>query len=178
MVLPQSTSGRRWLLINGSAAAAAGLALAGELVNSHFAAPQSLPPSSTAGFQTFIAATLQSDIAALNLAPGNNKLVNLPTFTVALTVERKKAAKEFEWHEARDHVFQIIDGSTVIEVGGTPKNAHSTGAGEWNAPESENAVTVSLNKGDILVIPRGTPHRRTTTGSVTLMLISPQGTVA
>jgi quercetin dioxygenase-like cupin family protein len=94
-----------------------------------------------------------------------------------LTVETAKNAKEFEWHENRDHIFQIIDGSTVYEVGGTPKGAHSTGPGEWLAPASEGATTITLKKGDMLVIPRGTPHKRNTAESVTLTLISPMGTL-
>ena len=30
--------------------------------------------------------------------------------TAVLTVEDKKAAKEFEWHEGRDHLLQILEG--------------------------------------------------------------------
>jgi len=127
--------------------------------------------------QSFTATGLHDAIQNLDANPGNNTIVDDKTFTVALTVEKNKAAKEFEWHESRDHVFQILSGSTVIEVGGTPKNAHSSKPGEWNAPESQNAVSITLNQGDMLVIPRGVPHRRTTAGSVTLMLISPQGSV-
>jgi mannose-6-phosphate isomerase-like protein (cupin superfamily) len=96
---------------------------------------------------------------------------------VALTVETAKSPKEFEWHEGRDHVLQIIDGTTVLEVGGMPKGGHSKGPGEWLAPTSEGATTLTLKKGDMLVIPRGTPHKRSTPGSVTLLLISPTGTV-
>jgi mannose-6-phosphate isomerase-like protein (cupin superfamily) len=36
---------------------------------------------------------------------------------------------------------------------------------------------VTLNKGDIITIPRGTPHRRTTTASVTFLLLSPTGSM-
>lgn len=172
-----SQIGRRWFLAGASAAAATGFSIAGEVLNPPPAtaqAPSTLPSGTC---QTLTAAGLQSAIQSLDAAPGNKTIVDDKTFTVALTVETNKAAKEFEWHEARDHVFQILDGSTVIEVGGTPKNAHSSKPGEWNAPESENADKVNLNKGDMLVIPRGVPHRRTTTGTVTLMLISPQGTV-
>ncbi len=171
--------GRRWFLVRASAAAAAGLSTASETLNPSRAAAQSAPPPHGA-VQSFTAAGLQDAIANLEANPGTNHLVDDKTFTVALTVEKNKAAKEvqeFEWHEGRDHIFQILSGSTVIEVGGTPKNAHSIRPGEWNAPESENAVKLTLNKGDMLIIPRGTPHRRTNAGSVTLMLISPQGTV-
>ena len=96
---------------------------------------------------------------------------------MVLTVEKAKSAKEFEWHEGRDHVLQILDGSTVYEVGGTPKNGRNIRPGEWLAPESEGATKMTLNKGDMLVIPRGTPHKRSTAGSVALMLISPMGAV-
>ena len=96
-------------------------------------------------------------------------------FVVILTVETAKSAKEFEYHEGRDHVFHVLDGSTVYELGGTPKGAHSMGPGEWLAPESEGAVSFALSKGDILVVPRGTPHKRITKDTVTLLLISPMG---
>jgi mannose-6-phosphate isomerase-like protein (cupin superfamily) len=32
-----------------------------------------------------------------------------------------------------------------------------------------------LKKGDMLIIPRGTPHKRSTAGTVTLTLVSPMG---
>jgi mannose-6-phosphate isomerase-like protein (cupin superfamily) len=166
---------RRWFLVRTSAAAVTGLSFAGETLNEPRAAAQSAPANP--GVQTFTAAGLQTAFANLEANPGNSTIVDDKTFIVMLTVEKNKAAKEFEWHEGRDHVFQIIDGSTAIEVGGTPKGSHSSKAGEWNAPESENATRLTLNKGDMLIIPRGTPHRRITTGSVTLMLISPQGSV-
>ena len=34
---------------------------------------------------------------------------------------------------------------------------------------------MTLHKGDMLVIPRGTPHKRSTEGSVTFYLISTTG---
>jgi len=118
-----------------------------------------------------------SDTAALQAAPGNNNLVDDKTFTIALTVEKDKSAKEFEWHEHRDHIFRILEGSTIYELGGTPKNARNIRPGEWLAPHSEGATTLTLHKGDMLVIPRGTPHRRSTRQSVTFTLISPQGSL-
>jgi mannose-6-phosphate isomerase-like protein (cupin superfamily) len=160
-------------------AAAAAVALTEPSLFNSLAAAQSAPPASVpASFQLFTADTIQSDIKTLQSSPGNNNLVTGKNLTVALTVETAKSASEFEWHEGRDHVFQILEGSTVYQLGGTPKGAHSKGPGEWLAPESVGAATVTLNKGDMLVIPRGTPHKRSTAGTVTLILISPQGTAA
>ncbi|HVU48192.1 MAG TPA: hypothetical protein VHD85_18840 [Terracidiphilus sp.] len=165
--------GRRWFLCSAPVAAAAGFVLADA---SLFSASATAQGASAPSFQVFTASALADDIKALDAAPGNNNLINDKTFVMMLTTEKAKSALEFEWHEARDHVFHILDGSTVYELGGTPKGAHQTRPGEWLAPESEGATTISLNKGDMLVVRRGTPHRRKTADSVTLLLISPQGT--
>jgi len=166
--------GRRNFLRSLPAAAAAGFA-----VTDSFAPAQSAQPAGSASpYRLFTAGTIQADIQALQMSPGNNNLVTDSNFTVALTVESGKSAKEFEWHEGRDHVLQVFSGSTVVEVGGNPRNGHSVGPGEWRAPASEGATALTVNQGDILVIPRNTPHRRTTSGTVALLLISPQGTAA
>src|SRR5579871_1604221 len=164
--------GRRWFLRSAPVAAAAGLALADA---SLFSTSASAQGAANPSFQLFSAAALGDEIKALDAAPGNNNLINDKTFVMMLTVEKAKSAPEFEWHEGRDHVFHILDGSTVYELGGTPKGAHNTKPGEWLAPQSEGATTLTLNKGDLLVVRRGTPHRRKTADSVTLLLVSPQG---
>jgi mannose-6-phosphate isomerase-like protein (cupin superfamily) len=174
-----SNPARRKFLRAVPAAAAAGFTLSNASIfaslgfASSAAAQGTSAPAAT--FKLFKAQEIQDDLSALAANPGNNNLVQAGTFVVVLTTEKAKTAAEFEWHEHRDHVFQILDGSTVYELGGTPKGAHSKGPGEWLAPESEQHQTVTLNKGDMLVIARGTPHRRITAGSVTFSLISPQG---
>jgi mannose-6-phosphate isomerase-like protein (cupin superfamily) len=174
---PDSVVDRRSFLQSIPAAAAV-LTLADA---SLFAAPASAQSPAAAGaaaYRLFTAKEIQSDISALQASPGNNNLVQEKTFTAVLTTETAKSAAEFEWHEGRDHIFQILEGSTVYELGGTPKNGRNIRPGEWLAPESEAHEVVALNKGDMIVIQRGTPHRRRTAGTVTFLLISPQGTAA
>ena len=170
---------RRRFLRDLPVAAVAGLALADISLLASPAAAQSMTAGAAPGsFQVFTAEEIQSDIKALQAKPGNKSLVDSKPFTMVLTTETAKSAKEFEWHEGRDHIFHIIEGSTTYQLGGTPKGAHNNKApGEWLAPESEGATTVTLNQGDRLIVPRGTPHKRSTAGTVTFMLISPQGTV-
>src|SRR6202020_227326 len=125
-------------------------------------------------YQVFTSGKLDDAMKALQATPGNNNLFAnkaLP-FTIVMTTEEKKSGKEFEYHEGRDHIFQILDGTTVYELGGTPKDARNTKTGEWLAPTSEGATTLTLHKGDMLLIPRGTPHKRSTEASVTFTLIS------
>jgi quercetin dioxygenase-like cupin family protein len=111
--------------------------------------------------------------------PGNQDLYagkSLP-FTYVMTVEQKKSPKEFEWHEGRDHVVQVLDGECVYEVGGTPTGAHSSKPGEWNSPTATGTTTYTMKEGDILVIPRNTLHKRTTAKEVTFTLLSTTGKV-
>ncbi len=164
-------SGRRDFLRAVPAVAVAGFAIAdGSLFAAH-ATAEDAPK-----FLLFRAQQIADDMKALNASPGNNNLVQQKTFTVALTAETAKNAAEYEWHEGRDHIVQVLDGETEYELGGTPKGAHSTAPGEWRAPAAEGTAKVTLRKGDMLVIPRGTMHKRNTAESVTFTLISPQGT--
>ena len=165
-------SSRRNFLLTATAAAAAGLTLSDAKL---FATPVQGQggAASPDSFKLYTAAQMAEEWHKLDEAPANNTIVNNGTYSIIMTVEKAKSATEFEWHEGRDHVLQIVEGTTVYEIGGTPKNGRKTGPGEWLAPESEGAAKMTLKKGDMLLIPRGTPHKRSTAGSVTLILISP-----
>lgn len=128
----------------------------------------------TAAFEVFPAAEIASVVKEVQASHGVKNLMTSKTTTMAFTIneETDKAAKEFEYHAHRDHVFQVLAGETEYQLGGTPKNARETKPGEWLAPESEGFTSVKLKQGDYLSVPRMTPHRRITTGSVTLLLIA------
>jgi quercetin dioxygenase-like cupin family protein len=138
--------------------------------------------ANAAPFKLFTAKDLGADAKTLEGAPGNNNLLmqsaGFPC-AIVMTTEVHKSAAEFEWHEGRDHIIQVIEGSTLYEVGGTPKGGHvNKGPGEWLAPAAEGSKSILLGKGDMLVIPRGTLHKRSTEDSVTFYLISPYGKMA
>jgi len=168
---------RRNFLRTAPVAAVAGLTLADATLFASHATSQSATSAAPADFQFFTAQRIQEGMNALQAKPGNDNLFSSKECTVVLTTETNKSAKEFEWHENRDHVLLILKGSTVYEVGGTPKNGRNTKPGEWLAPAAAGATTLTLKKGDMLVIPRGTLHKRSTAKSVTFFLISPNGTV-
>lgn len=166
--------GRRNFLRVTPIAAAAGLAL---IDASLFAMPAAdSSQDGAAKFQLFSAHEIANDIAKLETNPGNLNLVEEKGdigFSMVMTTEKNKIAPEFEMHQQRDHIFQILEGSTVYEVGGTPQGGRTIGPGEWRGPHVAGATKLTLNKGDRLVVRRGTPHKRSTAGSVTLVLISP-----
>jgi mannose-6-phosphate isomerase-like protein (cupin superfamily) len=165
---------RRKFLRTAPVAAAAGFALATPSLHAE-PAPAGMH-THPAPFQHITAAQLAHDIHTTEAHPGNINLVEEKgtSFSMVLTTEKHKAAPGFEAHAHRDHIFQILEGSTEFEIGGTPKGGHMIAPGEWRGPESIGATRLTLHKGDTLVIPRGTPHKRTTPGSVTFTLISPE----
>jgi mannose-6-phosphate isomerase-like protein (cupin superfamily) len=184
-----NNTSRRNFLRTAPVAAAVTLALpsiTGDLLaqtaptTSGTAAPGADVAAAAVPFQLFTGKALDADGKALLAKPGNNNLVDqkpgIPC-AIVMTTEVHHSATEFEWHEGRDHIIQIVDGSTLYEVGGVPKNGRNTKPGEWLAPASEGSKSILMGKGDMLVLPRGTPHKRSTEDTVTLILISPYGTM-
>jgi quercetin dioxygenase-like cupin family protein len=170
MVKDQS---RRNFIRTAPIAAAASLSLTDKLL------AQSKPTTASVPFQSYTAEQIAAAEKALHEKPGDKSLFAAPSLplTVVMTTEVAKSAKEFEWHEGRDHVVQILEGSTLYEVGGTPEGAHTEKAGEWHAPTAKGTKSIMMSKGDMLVIPRGTLHKRSTEDSVTFYLISTPGMV-
>ncbi|WP_260706014.1 cupin domain-containing protein [Edaphobacter flagellatus] len=165
---------RRNFLLTAPIAAAVASPLADTMLRASTAGSAMGQVSDGSKVQVFTAAEMAGELKSVQANNGTKNLLTSPGTLMIINEETRKAAKEFEWHATRDHVFQVLDGETKYELGGTPKGTHETKPGEWLAPESEGARTVILKKGDYLFVPRMTPHKRTTEGSVSLLLISSQ----
>ncbi len=165
---------RRNFLLTAPIAAAAASPFAETMLHASTTGSGMEQVSDGSKIQVFTAADVASELKGVQANHGTKNLLTSPGTLMIINEETKKAGKEFEWHATRDHVFQVLDGETKYELGGTPKGAHETKPGEWLAPECEGARTVMLKKGDYLFVPRMTPHKRTTDGSVSLLLISSQ----
>jgi mannose-6-phosphate isomerase-like protein (cupin superfamily) len=135
---------------------------------------EAAPAASTVPFKLFSANDMAGELAGVQANDGTKNLIATPglSVTMAINAETKKSGKEYEAHATRDHVFQVLDGETIYEVGGTLKGARETKPGEFLAPECEGFTRVVLKKGDYLSVPRNTPHKRITEGKVSLLLIS------
>lgn len=156
-------------------AAAAGLTLASSSPLELLADAESTQASgSPATFKLLTAATLEGDLKDRSAKPGNNTLFQAEYLSVVVECETADTNEgpDFQLHEEHDHVIQIFSGSTVYELGGTLKDGHTIRPREWRAPGADGTSKVTLNKGDMLVIPRNTPHRRFTAKSVTFTMIT------
>ena len=170
---------RRNFLRTAPVAAAAGFTLADSLSARAQAATSTVKQgvdltAAAQPIKLWTSKDLDDTIKALDAAPEDKHIYesNAIPVQLILTVEKHKSAAEFEWHEGRDHVVHILDGTTLYEVGGTPTGAHVKGPGEWLATGSSGSRSILMVKGDVLLIPRGTLHKRSTEDSVTLLLVS------
>ena len=67
-------------------------------------------------------------------------------------------AGEAEVHENETDIIYVLEGTTTFVTGGKVVGGRSTGAGEIRGASIEGGTSRKLAKGDVIVVPRGTPH--------------------
>jgi len=65
-----------------------------------------------------------------------------------------------------------MTGTTQFEIGGEPLDARMVENGEQLAQNVKGTKLVTLKAGDVLVIPKGTPHKRIVTDSSVFLMMS------
>ena len=63
-----------------------------------------------------------------------------------------------EVHANDTDIFYITEGTATFVTGGTPVEPKTSGPGEVRAPKLEGGTVRKLTKGDVIVVPAGTPH--------------------
>jgi mannose-6-phosphate isomerase-like protein (cupin superfamily) len=170
-----NVASRRKFLRAAPLAAGAALAFADLLPALAQAAGSSEQGAASAELYKLIKSSdVDSKMKELDEKPGDSRLYESGAvpLQITLTTEKHQSASDFEWHDGRDQVMYVVDGSTLYEIGGKPKSTKQIGPGEWHAAGSDGSKSVLMGKGDMLVIPRGTPYKRSTEDNVTLLLIS------
>ena len=81
---------------------------------------------------------------------------------VAVQHEKNKVGAAAELHDASDDVYYVLDGSATLVLGGKLDAAKETDPGEWRGPRIIDGKTIEIKKGDLVIVPRGTPHQRST----------------
>jgi len=81
---------------------------------------------------------------------------------VAVQHEKNKVGAAAELHDASDDVYYVLDGSATLVLGGKLDAPKEMDPGEWRSPRIIDGRTVEIKKGDLVIVPRGTPHQRTT----------------
>ncbi len=90
---------------------------------------------------------------------------------VAVQHEHDRAAPSAEIHDASDDVYYVLEGSATLTLGGTLVSPKEVEPGEWRGPRIEGGQDFDVKKGDVVVVPRGTPHMRSTAGKDFSMIL-------
>lgn len=118
--------------------------------------------------------TSQALEGILRTARGTNAERNLmdgPPTRVAILHECDKPVTIAEMHESADDVFHVLEGSAAVTLGGTLIAPHEISPGEWRGTGITGGSEQDVHAGDLILIPRGVPHMRHTTGRTAALLL-------
>lgn len=90
---------------------------------------------------------------------------------VAVQHEKERAGADAEVHDASDDVYYVLEGSATLTLGGRLDSPREAEPGEWRSPRIVGGKTVEVKKGDLIIVPRGTPHQRSTAGKDFSMIL-------
>ena len=90
---------------------------------------------------------------------------------VVVQHENNLAPASAEIHDASDDVYYVLDGTATLTLGGRLEAPKEIEPGEWRGPRIEGGQNFDVKKGDLVIVPRGTPHMRSTTGKDFAMIL-------
>lgn len=107
---------------------------------------------------------------------GENKTLDLTggagtQLRVAVQHDEKRDESPAEVHDESDDVYYVLEGSAELTLGGELENPSEESPGEWRGEKIKGGETFTIGKGDLVVVPRGTPHRRVNAKGKTFSLI-------
>ena len=90
---------------------------------------------------------------------------------VAVFHDEKREGDLFELHDTSDDIYYVLEGEATLALGGSLTEAKEISPGEWRSKTAAGAKSVTIRKGDLIVVPRGTVHQRTVTGKGFSMIL-------
>ena len=90
---------------------------------------------------------------------------------VAVQHEKNKTGAAAELHDASDDVYYVMDGAATLVLGGKLDAPKEVEPGEWRSPRIIDGKTFEITKGDLVIVPRGTPHQRSTANKDFTMIL-------
>ena len=80
---------------------------------------------------------------------------------VAVQHDKTRPSADAEVHDASDDIYYVLEGEATLTLGGRLDGPREVEPGEWRSPRITGGQTFVIKKGDLIVVPRGTPHQRT-----------------
>lgn len=128
-----------------------------------FSFAQTRKPSEA--IRPFVVKNAQS-VADLEKSISNeNKAVDLiggegMQLRVAVQHDETRPTADAEVHDDSDDVFYALEGEAQLILGGKLDNPREATPGEWKSAKINGGETFTIKKGDLIIVPRGTPHQR------------------
>jgi mannose-6-phosphate isomerase-like protein (cupin superfamily) len=109
-------------------------------------------------------------VAALLMAAPDSKVTFIGHETVAkggtlvrasdltVLISHRAGPGEVEVHDKETDTFYVMDGSATLVTGGTMVGGRVTAPNQHRGKSMTGGETHHLTKGDVIVIPAGTPH--------------------
>jgi mannose-6-phosphate isomerase-like protein (cupin superfamily) len=98
---------------------------------------------------------IDHDKVAAALAKGGS-LVTSPDYLVSGS--HRSGPGQVEVHEKETDVIYVVDGEATFVTGGTMIGGKATKPGQMLGSSIQGGETHHLSKGDVMVVPAGTPH--------------------
>ncbi len=77
---------------------------------------------------------------------------------LSVSGSHRVAAGQVEVHDKETDVMYVIEGTATLVTGGTMVGGKNTKPGQWVGTDVKGGDTRQLMKGDVVVVPAGTPH--------------------
>lgn len=90
---------------------------------------------------------------------------------VAVFHDNRRENDPIEVHDTSDDIYYVLEGTATLLLGGSLVAPNEISPGEWRAKSSTGGQKYEIRKGDLIVVPRGTPHQRTVTGKGFSMIL-------
>jgi len=153
-------------------AAISGLAVIASAQTAASTSPQRGPSTATRAYVVLPAQSLgdlerklHSENKAEDLIGGEGMQLR-----VAVQHEKDHVPPTGELHDASDDVYYVLEGAATLTLGGKLEAPREVEPGEWRG-KINGGKEIEINKGDLIVVPRGTPHARSTAGKDFTMIL-------
>src|SRR5580765_4282281 len=90
---------------------------------------------------------------------------------VAIQHDKIKIGSDAELHDASDDVYYVLKGKATLELGGKLVDPKEVSPGEWRSQRVTGSQNIEINEGDLIMVPRGTVHRRNVEGKGFSMIL-------
>lgn len=90
---------------------------------------------------------------------------------IAIFHDEKREGDLHEVHDGSDDIYYVTSGTATLMLGGSLVDPNQISPGEWRAKAASGGQKVTIKKGDLIFVPRGTPHQRTVTDKKFTMIL-------